>query len=58
MYCPKCDRTIPDDRIAAIDKELRERFGVKELGEGRCPVCKTQLIDLRAAPGGSPGKSF
>lgn len=52
-YCPRCDRTLPKDRVEKADRELRERFGVGKLGELRCPVCDSEYIDLdRVAKGG------
>jgi ssDNA-binding Zn-finger/Zn-ribbon topoisomerase 1 len=45
-YCPKCDKTIPKDRVEKIDMELRERFGVEKLSRLRCPVCDAEYIDL------------
>ena len=45
-YCPKCDRTIPKERIEQANRELRTRFGVSKLAELRCPVCDTEYIDL------------
>jgi len=53
-YCPKCDRTIPKDRLGEIDSELRKRFGNTSLSSLSCPVCGTQLIDLDSVkPGGA-----
>ena len=52
-YCPKCDKTIPKDRVAKTDLELRERFGIEKLSRLRCPVCDTEYIDLdKVAKGG------
>jgi hypothetical protein len=52
-YCPKCDRTIPKERLVEIDSELRERFGRSCLPSMSCPVCETGLIDLNnVRPGG------
>lgn len=45
-YCPKCDRTIPKEKISEADRELRERFGVDKLSRLVCPVCDTEYIDL------------
>lgn len=45
-YCPKCDRTIPKDRVDKADRELKSRFGVSKLSELRCPVCDCEYIDL------------
>jgi ssDNA-binding Zn-finger/Zn-ribbon topoisomerase 1 len=59
-YCPKCDRTIPKDRIEQADLELRSKYGITKLSSLRCPVCDTEFIDLdRCRQGGSEhvGKS-
>jgi hypothetical protein len=45
-YCPKCDRSVPKERLVEIDSELRERFGKSSLSGMRCPVCETEFIDL------------
>ena len=45
-YCPKCDRTIPKERMGEVDAELRERFGKECLTSRKCPVCDTEFIDL------------
>ncbi len=45
-YCPKCDRTIPKERIESVDRELRSKFGISKLSILRCPVCDTEYIDL------------
>jgi ssDNA-binding Zn-finger/Zn-ribbon topoisomerase 1 len=44
MYCPKCDRTIPDEKVQEISKELEARFKSDALANGQCPVCKTPLL--------------
>jgi len=52
-YCPKCDKTLPKEKVEKIDMELRERFGVEKLSRLRCPVCDADYIDLdRVAKGG------
>ena len=52
-YCPKCDKTIPKEKVEKIDMELRERFGVEKLSRLRCPVCDAEYIDLdKVAKGG------
>ena len=52
-YCPKCDKTIPKEKVEKIDMELRERFGVEKLSRLRCPVCDADYIDLdRVVKGG------
>jgi ssDNA-binding Zn-finger/Zn-ribbon topoisomerase 1 len=45
-YCPKCDKTLPKDRVEEADRELRARFGIDKLSSMRCPVCGTEYIDL------------
>ncbi len=45
-YCPKCDRTIPKEKVEERDAELRSRFGVTNLSNLRCPVCDCEFIDL------------
>jgi len=45
-YCPKCDKTLPKDRVEKIDMELRERFGIERLSRLRCPICDAEYIDL------------
>jgi len=44
MYCPKCEKTIPDERLAEIDKQIQAQFGKDSLSKGLCPVCGTKLI--------------
>jgi hypothetical protein len=52
-YCPKCDRTIPKERVEKADRELREKFGITKLSSLRCPVCDTEYLDLdRCSKGG------
>lgn len=52
-YCPKCDRTIPKERLEEIDVDLKERFGKGCLESMKCPVCDTEFIDMdRVQPGG------
>lgn len=52
-YCPKCDKTIPKEKVEKIDMELRERFGVEKLSRLRCPVYDAEYIDLdKVAKGG------
>ncbi len=45
-YCPKCDRTLPKERVEQADLELRARYGITKLSSLRCPVCDTEFIDL------------
>ena len=52
-YCPKCDRTIPKERLEEIDADLKERFGKGCLESMKCPVCETEFIDMASIqPGG------
>ena len=52
-YCPKCDRSVPKERLEEIDLELVEKFGKSCLRTMRCPVCETEFIDLeKVRPGG------
>ncbi len=52
-YCPKCDRTLPKDRVEQADRELRATFGNASLAGLRCPVCGSDYIDLeKVRPGG------
>jgi uncharacterized protein with PIN domain len=46
MYCPKCDKTIKRERIAAVNLALKEKFNSNNLEKGLCPVCGTRLFDL------------
>ena len=59
-YCPKCDRTIPKERVEQTDRELREKFGITKLSSLRCPVCDAEYLDLdKCVQGGADrvGKS-
>jgi hypothetical protein len=47
MYCPKCCKNIPDERLEEIDKQLQEQFNKDSLAKGLCPVCGTKLIALK-----------
>ena len=52
-YCPKCDRTIPKERLEEIDADLKERFGKGCIESMKCPVCDTEFIDMdQVQPGG------
>ena len=52
-YCPKCDRTIPKERLEESDSELRARFDKGCMRSMKCPVCDTEFIDLdHVSPGG------
>ncbi|HSV42701.1 MAG TPA: hypothetical protein VLH13_04745 [Methanomassiliicoccales archaeon] len=44
MYCPKCDKTIPDEKLEEIHRQLVEQFKKDSLAQGKCPVCSTTLI--------------
>ncbi|UCE45301.1 MAG: hypothetical protein JSU93_08050 [Methanobacteriota archaeon] len=48
-YCPKCDRTVPKERLEQIDAELRARFNKECLSSLKCPVCETEFLDLDGA---------
>lgn len=45
-YCPKCDRTLPKERVEQADRELRSKYGITKLSSLKCPVCDTEFIDL------------
>ena len=45
-YCPKCDRTIPKDKLEERDLQLKRKFGVSKLSSLRCPVCDCEFVDL------------
>jgi len=51
MYCPKCDKTIKRERIAAANLALKERFKNDNLERGLCPVCGMRLFDLSKKEG-------
>jgi ssDNA-binding Zn-finger/Zn-ribbon topoisomerase 1 len=44
MYCPKCEKNIPDERLEEINKRLQEQFNKDSLSKGLCPVCGTKLL--------------
>jgi len=46
VYCPRCNRSVPKDKLAERSKELIDRFENTALEEGRCPVCGTDMIDI------------
>jgi uncharacterized protein with PIN domain len=46
MYCPRCDRTIKDEKLEKLNAELKQKFDQDSLEHGKCPVCGTPLIDL------------
>jgi hypothetical protein len=46
MYCPRCDRTLPKDRLERANEALKSQFNKSSLEHGNCPVCDTPLIDL------------
>jgi len=45
-YCPKCDRTLPKEKVEEVDKQLRSMFGNASLSSLRCPVCGSDYVDL------------
>ncbi|HIH01477.1 TPA: hypothetical protein HA259_05310, partial [Thermoplasmata archaeon] len=51
-YCPKCDRTVPKERLAEIDADLKERFGKGCMESMKCPVCDTEFIDMDSVKSG------
>jgi ssDNA-binding Zn-finger/Zn-ribbon topoisomerase 1 len=44
MYCPKCNKTIKDERLEEVNKQLVEQFNKDSLSKGMCPVCGTKLL--------------
>lgn len=44
MYCPRCLKTIPEERIGDIARELKNTLGNTMLEKGKCPVCGTELV--------------
>jgi ssDNA-binding Zn-finger/Zn-ribbon topoisomerase 1 len=44
MYCPKCNKTIKDERLEEVNKLLVEQFNKDSLSRGKCPVCGTRLL--------------
>ncbi|MEI6796227.1 MAG: hypothetical protein WCK39_05115 [Methanomassiliicoccales archaeon] len=44
MYCPKCNKTIKDDRVEELNAELQRKFKNDALSKGLCPVCQTPLV--------------
>ena len=44
MYCPKCNKTIKDERLEEVNKQLVEQFNKDSLSKGKCPVCGTRLL--------------
>ena len=44
MYCPKCNKTIKDERLEEVNKQLVEQFNKDSLSKGNCPVCGTRLM--------------
>jgi hypothetical protein len=47
MYCPKCCKTIPDEKLDELGTKLVEQFGNDALTKGKCPVCGTRLLDTK-----------
>jgi ssDNA-binding Zn-finger/Zn-ribbon topoisomerase 1 len=48
MYCPRCEKTIKKERLAQVNRELKERFASSALDKGLCPVCGYRLLDREA----------
>ena len=46
MYCPKCEKMLDEDRLAEVSEELKRRFEIHSLDNGKCPVCGTELVRL------------
>ncbi len=46
VYCPKCEKNIKKERLADVNRQLKEKFGKDSLEKGQCPVCGTALLDL------------
>jgi ssDNA-binding Zn-finger/Zn-ribbon topoisomerase 1 len=44
MYCPKCNKTIKDERLEEVNKQLVDQFNKDSLSKGKCPVCGTRLL--------------
>jgi ssDNA-binding Zn-finger/Zn-ribbon topoisomerase 1 len=44
MYCPKCNKTIKDERLEEVNKQLVDQFNKDSLSKGMCPVCGTRLL--------------
>ncbi len=44
MYCPRCLKSIPDDKVDDISEKLKSTMGNRLLEEGKCPVCGTVLV--------------
>ncbi len=47
MYCPRCERSIPPEKLEEKKERLQKEFGRDELDRGICPVCGTELVPLR-----------
>ncbi|MCL4346581.1 MAG: hypothetical protein M1117_01520 [Candidatus Thermoplasmatota archaeon] len=45
VYCPRCNKTISDERMQAVTETLR-KLGNSLLSEGKCPVCGTELLKI------------
>jgi ssDNA-binding Zn-finger/Zn-ribbon topoisomerase 1 len=39
MFCPKCNKTIPDEKVEEINKRLVDQF------RSDCPVCGTIMLN-------------
>lgn len=44
MICPRCMKSISDERIQDVSEKLKAMFGRNELDNGCCPVCGTRLV--------------
>ena len=44
MYCPRCLKTIPDDKLTEISERLKSDLGNTLLEQKKCPVCGTELL--------------
>jgi ssDNA-binding Zn-finger/Zn-ribbon topoisomerase 1 len=47
MYCPRCDRTIKEERLEELDNELKKKFNKDSIERGKCPVCDAPLLRLK-----------
>lgn len=48
MYCPRCMKTIPDEKIGEISERLKNDMGNTLLAEKKCPVCGTELLPAQS----------
>ncbi|MGE4275263.1 MAG: hypothetical protein AB7E27_04260 [Candidatus Methanomethylophilaceae archaeon] len=47
MYCPRCERHIPPEKLEEKKEILQREFGKDDLERGLCPVCGTELVAVR-----------